>query len=257
MNRIYDTSILKGSRTKIAEIIRKNGLYDVDVSVLVKTLTPEEAIGTPGRMDFPIIIGKERVIEAKVFNAKAHAFTDSPEEFIGKLKKILDLPLKSNRERAIYIASLNAVLKYLNLIDKTIHCKDNDPGNCAKEIAFHILKKVKKTKVGLFGLNPAIAEVLVETFDVENVKITDLYKQNVNTLKYGVRIWDGSEMTEELIRKSEIILLTGTTFINGTFDYIMKCIKHYGKDYIVYGVTGAGICKLMNLKRICPFGKNE
>ena len=91
MNRIYDTSILKDSRIKIAEIIRKNGLYDVDVSVLVKTLTPEEAIGKPGRMDFPIIIGKERIIEAKVFNAKAHAFTDSPGEFIGKLKEILDL----------------------------------------------------------------------------------------------------------------------------------------------------------------------
>jgi len=257
MNKINNITILKNSRTKIAEIIAKNRLYDVEVSVLVKTLTPKEAIGEPGRRDFPIIIGREKVIEAKFFDARAHAFTDSPGEFVGKLKRILDFPLTSNSERAIYIAALNAVLKYLNIIDKTIHCRDNDPEMCAKEIASHIFKERGKIKVGLIGLNPAIAEILIETFGVENVKITDLDKQNIDSLKYGVIIWDGNVMTEELIRKSEVVILTGTVFVNGTFDFIMKCIQNYEKDYIIYGVTGAGICRLEGLKRICPFGRNE
>jgi len=51
------------------------------------------AIGEPGRRDFPIIIGKERVIEAEVLGARAHVFTDSTKEFFGKLKEILNLPL--------------------------------------------------------------------------------------------------------------------------------------------------------------------
>jgi len=257
MNRIYNTSFLNDSKIKITEIIRKNELYDVSVSVLVKTLTPEEAIGKPGRRDFPIVIGKERVIEAKVFSARAHAFTDSPGEFVGRLRKILDLPLTFSRERAIYIATLNAVLKYLNLIEKTIHCKNNDPENCAKDIASHILKEWGKVKVGLIGLNPAIAEILTDTFGSKNVKITDLDKQNFNSFKYGVEIWDGNEMTGELIEKSDVILITGTTIVNGTFDYIMNCIQNYKKDYLIYGVTGSGICKLMGLNRICPFGRNE
>jgi hypothetical protein len=72
-----DTFILEKSRVQLAEIVTKNELHDAQVTVLVKTLTPEEAIGIPGRRDFPIILGKERVVEAEVLGTKAHAFTDS------------------------------------------------------------------------------------------------------------------------------------------------------------------------------------
>lgn len=257
MNKPRETSILQGSRIKLTEIIRKNGLFDVSVSVMVKTLTAQEAIGEPGRRDFPIIMGKERVIEAQVLTAKAHVFTDSPGEFVGNLREIMDLPLTSNRERAIYIATLNAVLKHLNLTEKTLHCKDDDPERCAKEIASHLLQRWGKAKVGLIGLNPAIAEMLVSTFGEGNVKITDLNKQNIHSSKYGVEIWDGSEMTEELIKQSDVIVITGTTFVNGTFDRIMNCIQNNRKDYLTYGVTGAGICSLMGLNRICPYGRND
>ena len=257
MNKIRGTSILENSKIKLTEIIRKNGLYDVSVSVSVKTLTPEEAIGKPGRRDFPIVLGKESVIEAKVLTARAHAFTDSPGEFVGKLREILDLPLSSSKERAIYIATLNAVLRYLNLAEKTLHCRDEEPEKCAKEIASHILKRWGKVKVGLVGLNPAIAEMLTNAFGKENVIITDLDKQNINSLKFGVEIRDGNEMTEELIKQSDVIIVTGTTLVNGTFDYIINCILNYRKDYLIYGVTGAGICELMGLNRICPYGRNE
>jgi uncharacterized protein (DUF4213/DUF364 family) len=252
-----DTSILENSRIQLVEIVTKNRLLDAQVSVLVKTLTPEEAIGVPGRRDFPIILGKERVVEAEVLGAKAHAFTDSPGEFVGNLEKVLALPLTLNKERSIYVATLNATLKYLNLIENTIHCKDEDPERCAKEIASQILEKWGKVKVGFIGLNPAIAENLIETFGAENVRITDLNKQNVNSSKYGVKVWDGNDMTEELIKQSDVILLTGTTFVNGTFDPIMHCIRNYRKDYLVYGVTGAGICKLLGLNRICPYSRNQ
>lgn len=254
---MYRTSILENSKIKLTEIIRKNGLYDVNVSVLVKTLTPEEAIGKPGRRDFPIIIGKERVVEAKILTAKAHAFTDSPGEFVGKLREILELPFSSNKERAIFVAALNAVLKYLNLVEKTVHCKDEDPEKCAKEIASNTLKRWGKVKVGLIGLNPAIAEMLASTFGEKNVNITDLDKQNINSLKFGVKIRDGNEMTEKLIKQSDVIIVTGTTLVNGTFDNIINCIRNYGKEYLIYGVTGAGICKLMELNRICPYGRDK
>jgi hypothetical protein len=250
-----EMGILSESKDTFLEIVRKNKLDEVEVSVLVKILTPFEAIGEPGRRDFPIIIGKERVIEAEILGARAHAFTDSPKEFIGKLREILNLPLRSNRERAIYIAALNAALKSLHLAEGTLHCKDDEPERCASEISSYILKKWGEIKVGLIGLNPAIAEILVSTFGSKNIKITDLNKENINTLKYGVEIWDGNEMTEMLIRSSDVILITGTTFVNGTFDSIIACIRDCEKDYLTYGVTGVGVCKLMYLNRICPYGK--
>ena len=251
------TSVLENSKIQLIEIATKNRLLDAYVSVLVKTLTSQEAIGEPGRRDFPIILGKERVVEAEVLGARAHAFTDSPGEFVGDLKEVLNLPLTSNRERSIYVATLNATLKYLNLIENTIHCKDENPERCGKEIASQLLKKWGKVKVGFIGLNPAIAENLIETFGSENVRVTDLNKQNIHSFKFGVKVWDGNEMTEELIKQSDVILITGTTFINGTFDHIMLCVQHYRKDYLIYGVTGAGICKLLGHNRICPYSRNQ
>jgi len=250
-----DTSILENSKIQFAEIIAKHRLLDTQVSVLVKTLTPEEAIGEPERRDFPIILGKERVVEAEVLGARAHAFTGSPGEFVGDLKGVLDLPLTSNRERSIYVATLNATFKYLNLIENTIHCKDEDPERCGKEIASQLLKRWGKVRVGFIGLNPAIAENLTETFGMENVRITDLNKQNINSLKFGVKVWDGNEMTKELIKQSDTILITGTTIVNGTFDAIMQGVRNDRKDCLIYGVTGAGICHLMGLNRICPYSR--
>jgi uncharacterized protein (DUF4213/DUF364 family) len=250
-------SFLENSKIQLVKIVSKNRLLDARVSVLVKTLTPEEAIGEPGRRDFPIVLGKERVIEAEILEARAHAFTDSPGEFVGDLKGVLHLPLTSNRERSIYVATLNATLRYLNLIEKTIHCRDEDPERCGKEIAFELLNRWGKVKVGFIGLNPAIAENLTETFGAENVMITDLNKQNIHSSKFGVKVWDGNEMTEELVKQSDILLITGTTFVNGTFDHIMYYIQNYRKDYLIYGVTGAGVCKLMGLDRICPYGRSQ
>jgi hypothetical protein len=252
-----ETSVLENSKIQLAEIVATNRLLDAHVSVLVKTLTPQEAIGEPGRRDFPIILGKERVIEAEILGTKAHAFTDSPGEFMGDLRGVLNLPLTSNRERSIYVATLNASLRYINLIEKTIHCRDEDPERCGREIASQILERWGKTKVGFIGLNPAIAENLTKTFGTENVRITDLNKQNIHSFKCGVRIWDGNEMTEELIKQSDVILITGTTLVNGTFDHIMHCVQNYRKDYLIYGVTGAGICKLMGLNRICPYSGSQ
>ena len=152
---------------------------------------------------------------------------------------------------------MNATLRYLNLCEKTVHCKDEEPAECAKEIAAHILKEWGKVRIGLVGLNPAIAEALVETFGQANVKITDLNLQNVNSSRYGPEIWDGREKTDDLIEKSDVLLITGTTFVNGTFDSIMEGVRKYKKDYLIYGVTGAGVCTLMGLNRICPFGRNQ
>lgn len=258
MNYEQNNSLfLEKSKVMLSKIIKEKKLGNINVSVLVKQLTAQEAIGEPGRRDFPIIEGKERVVEAQILDAKGHSFTDSPGEFIGKLKEILDLPLTTNTNRAIYTAALNAILRHFGLCEKTVHCKDEEPVECAKEIASHIQKTWGNIKVGLIGLNPAIAESLVETFGPENVLITDLNKDNIDRVKWGVTIWDGREKTELLVKQSDLTLMTGTTLVNATFDAIMRYINKYGKNYLVYGVTVAGIARLLDINRICPYGRNQ
>lgn len=250
-----DKPILEQARERFEHVVLQSSLPDPEIRVLVKTLTPEEAIGNPGRRDFPIILGKERVMEADFAGVRAHAFTDSPKEFIGKLGDVLDLPLDSSTHRAIFIGVLNAVLRYQGVIEKTLHCRDEEPEQCAKETAAFLKCRYHNDTVGLIGLNPAIAQSLAEAFGEGKVKITDLNPDNVGKSRYGVEIWDGKTRTEELVKASDVIILTGTTFVNGTFDAIWKEIQGQGKEYPIYGVTSAGVSALKGLDRICLYGR--
>jgi uncharacterized protein (DUF4213/DUF364 family) len=257
MIRAPSPATLEEVRLKLGEILKAKRLLDAPVSVLAVPLTPEEAIGHPQRRDFPIVEGKERVIEARVLGAKGHAFTDSPQDFSGTLQEIVELPLTTNQNRAIFIAALNAALRLLGEIEGTVHCRDEDPERCAEEIAAQALKTWGRVKVGLIGLNPAIAEGLVSVFGASNVRITDLNRQTIGQEKFGVLIWDGREKTGQLIEQSEAVIITGTTLVNGTFDDIFHQIQEKKKKYLIYGVTSSGICHLMGWERICPYGRNE
>ena len=250
-------SIIGKSVVKFEEIIKKYNLLNTEVSVTAKSLTPEEAIGNPERKDYPIIEGKEKIIEAEVLTGKGHAFTDSPKSFTGQLKEVLDIDLISNSNRAIYAATLNAVLQHLGLTSVTVHCKDNEPEKCAVEIADFIKKEFGTVKIGLIGLNPAIAESLLNVFGKENVLISDLNKDNINKIKFGTKILNGKTQTEDLVKKSDFVLITGTTLINNTFDEILRYIEKHQKKYYCYGVTVAGVNSLLGINRICPYGRDK
>jgi len=109
----------------------------------------------------------------------------------------------------------------------------------------------------LSSLDPAIAEMLAKTFGSADVRITDLNRENIGACKYGVQIWDGHQDGGKLVRESDVVLITGTTVVNGTFDTIMSDVRRYDRDCLIYGVTSAGICQLMNLNRICPYGRDQ
>ncbi len=250
-------SILEQTGHRFSNLVRERNLFDLEVTLLAKPLTPEEAIGIPGRRDFPIIIGKERIIEATFMNSRGHAFTDSPREFVGTLAEVMELPFTSNQNRAIYIATLNAVLSYLGMVSGTVHCKDDEPEICGKEIARYILEHYGTVSVGLIGLNPAILDHLVQALGADRVRIVDLCRDNIGRQFFGVEVWDGVNRALELIELSDVVLCTGTTLQNGTFDDIWSAIGANNKHGMLFGVTAAGICELSGIKRICPCGREK
>jgi putative heavy-metal chelation protein len=250
MNSIPST--LEKTRPLLRKLASDHGLLDVDVYARVGCLTPADAIGTPIRRDFPLVVGKERVIEARVLGARGHAFTDAPREFTGTLDEVLALDLSISPDRAVFVAVLNAVLRHLGEVMGTVHCRDEEPERCAREIAAHVLEHHGRVDVGLIGLNPAIAERLVQTFGPEHVRIADLDPDHVGTSRFGVRIQNGETALEKLIDASDVVLFTGTTLVNSTFDRIWDRITAARKPYLTYGVTGAGVAALLGLNRICP-----
>lgn len=251
-----NTEILEQAKEKFRAILNQADLLELPVEVIANPLTPEEAIGQPQRRDFPIIEGKERMVEAIVKGARGHAFTDSPRNFQGSLKEIFEIPLDNSGQRAIFISAMNAALRHLDQVEKTVHCKDEDPEKCAREIAEYLLKEWGRIRIGLIGLNPAIAESLIKTFGVENVLISDLNPKNSGATKHGVKILDGRSNTDFLIENSDGLVITGTTLVNQTIDFILDKANAAGKKYIIYGVTCASVCAVMDLPRICPYGRN-
>ena len=134
MSKLFEPTVLAECRDLVRTMVHKRGLDDAALSILARPLTPEEAIGAPGRRDFPIIEGKERIIEAVLLGARGQAFTDAPAEFVGSMGDVLSLPLTSNRNRALLVATINATVRHLRLLERTTHCRDDAPEKCGLEI---------------------------------------------------------------------------------------------------------------------------
>lgn len=240
-NKIYDNI-----KKRFFEIVKENNLLNKSVIIKAKVLTPEEAIGNPDRMDFPILTGKERIIEGTFENTKSQVFTDMPGDYKDTLNNILNKEIKNNFHRSILLLAINCVLKYLNLIEGTIHCKDNEPEKCADDLLKMLKENYKNTdKIALIGFQPAFIEKLSKHY---SLTVLDLNKENFG-IKYNAKILDGKLHTNEAIKHSDLTLSTGTVFTNGTIVNIMQYIPI--NDIIFYGVTVSGASHLLNLKRIC------
>lgn len=250
------SSILERARSRLRTLIAGAGIGGAPVSVRVRVLDPEEAIGAVDRTDFPIVAGEETMIEAHVLSGRAQAFTDAPSEFHGHLRQIVEQPLDTNAQRALFIATLNALLAHLGMVKGTLHCRDHDPDACGQEISSRILAHNGHIKVGLVGFNPAIAEALANTFSADRVRITDLSSRTIGTEKFGIVIEDGARANSDVVGWADLVLVTGTTLVNDTFDALFEQIQAAAKDYTLFGVTGSGVCRLMDLERICPRGRD-
>ena len=244
-------STIEKVKEKFHTIIAEHQLGNELVEVTIGALTVKQAIGNPIRQDFPLLEGREVMIEAQFKGSFGQAFTDKPHEFKGSLSDVLSLGLDTNDARAIFDATLNAVMAHLGLVTGVRHCHDEEPEKCAAEIAQYILNKYGKVKIGLVGLQPAILENLVKVFGAENVHCTDLNPKNLGTRKFGAEIWDGRTNTERLITWCDVFLATSSTIVNDTFDGIKKEADAKGKRLIVFGVTGAGVSALLGLERLC------
>lgn len=197
----------------------------------------------------------EWIIEATLLQSKGEAIVHAPCEFEGPLRDVLGLRLDSERNRAFFVSAVNALLRELKLVDRNLYCQDPDPPQCRMEIVRTILKRFGLVNVGLAGLKPSLVEPLVETFGVDRVRIVDPIEENVGTIHYGVEVWDTVGRTRELVKRSDVVLFTGSTLVNGTFDLIWEQIHSQGKEYIAYGNTILGIGMLMGVDGICPFAR--
>ncbi len=154
------------------------------------------------------------------------------------------MELNNNKNRAIFISVLNATLKYLGLIDKTIHCKNESPEICAENYAKYIKETYGEVKIGLVGFQAAILDRLRKDFDI---RALGLDKNNIGKEKYNVTIEAGEKAFKDVLDWADIILVTGSTVVNGTVINFMNL----NKEVIFYGTTIAGVAYLEKINRLC------
>lgn len=230
------------SLPKVAETL------DDNVIIRAKTLSPEEAIGVTVRKDYPILMGKDRMIEADYKGTKGQAFTDAPSDWDGTIRELLKLDFENDpHARGLLIAAINAVMCYHGLCDRTVHCKNEIPEKCGLEIAKRIATDYQDPKTLIIGCQPAMIDSLSQT--LSHLRVLDLNPDNIGQEKSGVIIENGAD--EQIMANAkewaELILCTGSTVSNGTLvDYLDT-----GKETLFYGTTLAGTAALLNLKRIC------
>ncbi|MFC1893709.1 Rossmann-like domain-containing protein [Chloroflexota bacterium] len=243
--------VLEETKEKFKVIIANNRLGNESVQVTVGTLSAKQAIGAPNRQDFALLEGKEVMIEAQFQGSLGQAFTNQPHSFTGLLNDVLSLSLNTNNNRAIFVATVNAVASHLGMVTGVRHCRDEEPEKCGSQIAQYIETNFGRVKVGLIGLQPAILENLSLTFGANNVRCTDLNPKNVGSQKFGVEIWDGRTETANLTKWCNLLLVTSSTMVNNTFDAVREEAISQDTKLIVFGVTGAGVSTLLGLERVC------
>jgi len=238
--KIFD--IIKG---EFAKIINQNGLETGEVVIRAVPLSPQEAIGNSEDKDYPLIIGKERLMQAEFNGYLGQAFTDMYGNFNGRLYDIIHMDLKDNFHRAVFISSLNAVMRYLGLVNKTIHCRNNEPRECSRELVSYIEGSYGHPKIAFVGFQPRMVEALSKKFDL---RVTDMDHDNIGKEKFGVVIHSPAE-TQNNLNWCDIVMATGTTIVNDTFNQF-----RLSKPVIFYGVTISGVAKLLDLNHFCHCG---
>jgi uncharacterized protein (DUF4213/DUF364 family) len=166
-------------------------------------------------------------------------------DFSGRLYDIARMELKNNFRRAIFIASFNALMNHLGLAERTVHCKDTQPRECAAELADYIEKSYGHPRIAMVGFQPRMVEALAGRFPL---RVSDMDRDNIGQEKFGVKIDDPSRTAENLAW-CDLALVTGTTIVNDTIAQFIAT-----KPVIFYGVTIAGAAQALGLNRFCPFG---
>lgn len=232
-------------KKEFARITEENGLESEEVVIHAVPLSPEEAIGNPEDKDYPLITGKERLMQAEFMGFLGQAFTDMYSDFSGRLSDIIAMDLRNNFRRAILISSLNAVMRYLGLINRTVHCKNDEPLQCSHELVKYVGKNYGHPKITFVGFQPRMVQALAPRFDL---RVTDLDKDNIGKERFGVVI-DGPEKTQKNLDSCDLALVTGSTVVNDTFSQFMV-----SKPVAFYGITISGMADLLGLNHFCPCG---
>lgn len=88
---------------------------------------------------------------------------------------------------------LNALMTHLNIIKPALYCKNEEPEQCAKNIAA-FFEQYRNERLLMVGYQPAMIEQLHTAGFT--MRVLDLNPDNIGDVRYGVTIEDGQNYEE-------------------------------------------------------------
>jgi len=238
---------LRGLRSQLRRIVGEQGINPEKVPVEVRSLSPAEIYGDAPLGGLPASPGAMQMVEASVDGARGQAGTDEPGDWSGSLQDVLCMPLKDQFSRAIFVATLNGVMRSVGQLECTLHCKDERPGMCARKCVEMLTAEMDPGAVAMIGYQPRLFAALVKRYDL---CVVDFHPEMVGRMIKGVKIV-GPDRMEKCNEKAGLLLVSGRTLINGTFDKVST----REKPAIFYGVTATGPARLLGLRHFCPYAR--
>ncbi len=227
-------------RSSLARLIDEHDLAGGDLRVRCRILDSVEAIGSPEDRDYPILRGREHMVEAVFDGARGQAFVDEFENLEGPVERLLEMNIDTNARRAIFIAGLNAVFRRCGRCEQTVHCRDDEPRDCAKRLREIV---PQGERVLLAGLQPRFLEELSQT---NVVRAVDLDPGNIGKRLFGVEV-ESADATADAIAWCDRIVATGSTIVNGTIATFLDS----GKPVLFFGVTISAAAEVLGLDTFC------
>jgi uncharacterized protein (DUF4213/DUF364 family) len=200
--------------------------------------------------EYALMRGREFIEHCAVKGFCGQAFTDKPQECRMKMAEIVKLNLDDATNRALFFSALNAVMSYCGEIGGAIHCIREEAEKCGEMMAEEILKNHGKIRVVHIGYQPGHVKALSKVFS--ELYVTDMNAENIGKTKFGVKILDAS-MNKEIISKADLVLITGSSLINGTLFKLLEWCEKFNVKCMLYGITAMGAAKLLKLKIFRPF----
>lgn len=227
---------------------------DPDEQVSARPLLPREAIGEGDaiRHDYPLRKGREFLLEATFRGEKGQAFTERPTPWTGTTGTLDKIDLEPNGNRAIFVASINAIGKALGLVRNTVHCRNDSLNSCAGKIGNRLAENLNPgERVLIIGYQPAFIEAAAKTLGPERVKVVDLDIENIGRTVFGVHISDGKTDLEKIFGKVHFALVTGSSLVNGTYSGLEETLHASKIPFVLFGTSAALPAAILEIERWC------
>lgn len=235
--------VLSETRERILGLCRDAG---VDFAMPVTVTWPTAAEG-------PVRKGREHLVEAVVDGAVGQAWTDQPSEWSGTLGDVLQMPLKAASRRAIVVATLNALSGRLGLTGHNLRCRRGESVACGRELVAQLKRRFEDSaRILLVGYQPGLAEALVKAFGPKSVRVLDHDADNIGRTLHGVRIENGDADYSGDVRWCDLMVVTGSSVVNGTLDDLLRHSQDASKPLVFFGNTIAAVAAIADLQRLCP-----